>query len=138
MAHHGVTSIPVTSKPKNQLSNFSIDFPRSIYTDQWAQGRHLKTCHLKTEMGVNILQKKSDCTLFWRIWLPLKIILRIVEKFWESFDFWIGALWYAANPGALHVRDRLDAELWRARGRLHGPQPTLTHFHESFSFLFWK
>ena len=48
----GVTSSPVTSKPKNQLSNFLIDFSRSIYTDQWAQGRHLKPCHLKTEMGV--------------------------------------------------------------------------------------
>ena len=52
----GVTSSPVTSKPKNQLSNFLIDFSRSIYTDQLAQGRHLKSCHLKTEMGVQEIQ----------------------------------------------------------------------------------
>ena len=38
--------------PKNKLSNFLIDFSRSIYTDQLAQGRHLKPCNLKTEIGL--------------------------------------------------------------------------------------
>ena len=46
----------------------------------------------KSLCGKSGIIEKVNCTLFWRIWLPLKIILRIIEKFLKSFDFWIGAL----------------------------------------------